>query len=65
VAITLDGLSLTSVEGRTLAADAIDAVNDFENPDRVTPKAVTASVADGTATLTLAPQSVTVLSLQE
>ena len=61
--LSFDGLSIESVNGETLYASAIDAVNTFENPDNVTPKEIEASVSGSNISVTVQPQSLTVLSL--
>ncbi|MES2221624.1 MAG: alpha-L-arabinofuranosidase C-terminal domain-containing protein [Acidobacteriota bacterium] len=60
----LTGMSITSATGETLTAPAIDSVNTFALPNSVVPKPVSANVKDSRLTLTVAPKSVTVLSLQ-
>lgn len=57
------GFAATSARGQTLAAPRIDAVNDFAHPDTVSPKPIEATMKAGALTLTLAPESVTVVAL--
>jgi alpha-L-arabinofuranosidase len=59
--LSLDGYSVQSVTGETLFASAIDAVNTFEKPNNVTPKEINARVSENTISVTVKPQSVTVL----
>ena len=59
----LAGITATSAAGETLTAPAVDSVNTFESPALVAPKPVTAKVAGGRLTLTLAPKSVTVVAI--
>jgi alpha-L-arabinofuranosidase len=61
--LSLDGYSIQSVNGETLYASAIDAINTFENPDNVTPRAIDARVLRNNISVTVQPQSVTVLSI--
>ncbi len=58
------GFKAGSATGQTLAATKIDAVNDFDHPDAVTPKAISATAKNGALALKLAPESVTVVSLE-
>jgi alpha-N-arabinofuranosidase len=50
--------------GEVLAAPAVDSVNTFAAPGTVSPKPVSAEVMDGKLSITLAPASVTVLTLR-
>jgi alpha-L-arabinofuranosidase len=63
--VTLDvpGSSARRAVGQTLTAARSDAVNTFAAPNTVAPKPVEARVKGGKLTLTLAPQSITVLVL--
>ena len=58
------GITAKSAQGETLTAGAVDSVNTFASPNTVVPKPVSPSVADGRLKLTLAPKSVTVISLE-
>lgn len=58
------GISATSAVGETLTAPRIDAVNTFDAPNTVVPKPVSARIQNGKLVLKLAPESVTVVSLQ-
>jgi alpha-L-arabinofuranosidase len=60
----LAGLTPRSAAGETLTAPAVDSVNTFEAPAAVAPKPITAKVAGGKVTLTLAPKSVTVVAIE-
>jgi alpha-N-arabinofuranosidase len=62
---TLDGVTASAAAGQTLTALNVDSVNTFEQPDAVVPKPIAAAVERGTVSLTLAPKSVTVLSIDE
>ncbi len=61
--LLLYGYSIAAVEGETLFASAIDAVNTFEKPDNVTPRTINAQIAGNTISVTVQPQSITVLAV--
>lgn len=61
--LTLDGYSISNVKGETLFANAIDAVNTFDKPNNVSPKAISPRVARNNISVTVQPQSVTVLTI--
>jgi len=61
--VALPGVSAGSAKGEVLSAPRLDSVNTFAAPNTVKPKAVTATVANGKLSVTLAPASVTVLTL--
>lgn len=61
--ISFGDFAIESVDGETLYASAIDAVNTFDNPDNVTPKEIEASVSGSNVSVTVQPQSLTVLKL--
>jgi alpha-N-arabinofuranosidase len=63
VELGVPGAKSTHARGETLAAPSVDSVNTFDKPKTVAPKPVAARSAGGKATVTLAPASVTVLSL--
>lgn len=58
------GLKARAASGQTLAAPKVDSVNDFDHPDMVSPKPVSARLDKGTLKLILPPASVTVVSLE-
>ena len=60
----LDGAALHSAHGEELTAPHVDAINTFDAPQTVAPRALSAQVTDGVLALTLAPSSVSVLELQ-
>jgi alpha-N-arabinofuranosidase len=64
VGVRLAGTRAKSASGETLTAAAVDSVNTFEAPDTVAPKPVTAKVQGDQVMVTLAPKSVTVLSVR-
>jgi len=60
----IDGPKLGAVAGRILTADALDAHNTFDAPERVRPTAFTgATLRDATLEARLPPRSVVVLTL--
>ncbi len=59
------GFAVKSAAGETLTAPEVDSINTFDQPDMVMPKAVFANVTNGNLSITLAPKSVTVLTLQK
>lgn len=62
--LPFDGNSIGSVNGETLYASSIDAINTFEQPDNVSPKPVTPDISGSTVSVTVQPQSLTVLSIE-
>jgi alpha-N-arabinofuranosidase len=58
------GMAFKSAKGETLTAPAVDSVNTFAIPGTVVPKPISATVNGGRLVLTVAPKSVTVLSLE-
>jgi alpha-N-arabinofuranosidase len=64
VKAAIAGAKFSSVAGRVLTADAVDAHNTFDAPNRVRPAAFTsATLRDATLELQLPPRSVVVLTL--
>jgi alpha-N-arabinofuranosidase len=57
--------SINNAEGETLYSSTIDAINTFEKSDTVSPKPVKLKVSKGNVSLTLNPQSVTVLLIDK
>ncbi|ESQ89731.1 alpha-N-arabinofuranosidase [Asticcacaulis benevestitus] len=57
------GLKAKSATGETLTAPKIDSINTFDNPNVVTTKAFSATARNGSLILKVAPESVTVVSL--
>ena len=64
VTASLKGVSAKFAIGEVLTAQKIDAVNTFDAPSGVTPKAFRASAAGDKLTLVLPPKSVTVVRLE-
>ena len=58
------GMAVKSAKGETLTATAVDSVNTFAASSTVVPKPVSVSVKSGRVALTVAPKSVTVISLE-
>lgn len=64
IEIPFEGHSIESVIGETLYASTIDAINTFEQPDNVSPKPVSPDVSGSNVSITVQPQSLTVLSIE-
>jgi len=62
--VSLAGVSGKSVTGETLTAPKVDSVNTFASPAAVVPKTVSLMIQNGKLVLTLAPKSVTVVSVE-
>jgi alpha-L-arabinofuranosidase len=62
--VRLSGISARTAAGETLTAAAVDTVNTFEAPNAVAPKPFSAKVQGDLLALTLAPKSVTVISVR-
>jgi alpha-L-arabinofuranosidase len=65
VGLNIKGINAKSAGGETLTASKVDSVNSFEAPNTVVPKPISAKTQDGKLTLTLAPKSVTVISVEQ
>jgi alpha-N-arabinofuranosidase len=61
----LEGGAIADAKGETLDAPAIDAVNTFDQPTRVSPQALDLETSADSVRFTVAPRSVTVLSLAD
>ncbi len=61
--LSFEGQSVVGVEGETLFAPSIDAVNTFEKPDVVSPKVIKTDLKRNNVSVTVQPQSLTVLSI--
>ncbi|HLN22200.1 MAG TPA: alpha-L-arabinofuranosidase C-terminal domain-containing protein [Bacteroidales bacterium] len=61
--LPVEGITVAGVSGETLYAPAIDAINTFEKPDNVSPKAVDVSLNGNSIPVKLQPQSLTVLTI--
>ena len=64
VELEIAGTRTKRASGETLTAPRIDSVNTFDAPDTVAPRPFTGKVSGGKAVLTLAPASVTVVTLE-
>jgi alpha-N-arabinofuranosidase len=64
VDVDITGVAVKSAKGETLTAPAVDSVNTFTAPNSVVPKPISATVKGGKLTLTVAPKSLTVISLE-
>ena len=62
--VSLAGVKATKASGQTLSAPKVNSINTFDAPNTVAPKALSAKVAGGKLTVTVAPASVTVLGLE-
>jgi alpha-N-arabinofuranosidase len=62
--LSFAGQTIAGVKGETLYASAIDAVNTFDKPDNVAPKSINADLSGSNVSVTVQPQSVTVLALE-
>jgi alpha-N-arabinofuranosidase len=59
----ITGMKAKTANGETLTAPAVDSVNNFDSPRTVVPKAAAVKLQDGKLMLSLAPKSVTVVSI--
>ncbi|MGR4862514.1 alpha-N-arabinofuranosidase [Caulobacter sp. LARHSG274] len=62
--VSLAGVKATKASGQTLSAPKVNSINTFDAPNTVAPKALSAKIAAGKLTVTVAPASVTVLGLE-
>jgi alpha-N-arabinofuranosidase len=60
----ITGMTVKSAKGETLTAPEVDSVNTFAAPNTIMPKPISATRKDGKLTITVAPKSVTVVSLE-
>jgi alpha-N-arabinofuranosidase len=63
--VSLTGVSGKSATGETLTAPQVDSANTFVSPAAVVPRAVSVNIQNGRLVLTLAPKSVTVVSVEQ
>lgn len=59
------GIRARKASGAVLTASRVDAINSYDKPDAVVPRAISARVNGGRLQVTLPPKSVTVLSITE
>ncbi len=62
--LAVPGVTASNAVGQTLSAPRIDSVNTFEAPNTVVPRPITIKGRDGKFKMTVAPASVTVVSLE-
>lgn len=60
----VSGIKARVASGETLTAPAVDSVNTFDLPRTVAPKPAVVTVHNGKPTLSLAPKSGTVISIE-
>ena len=65
VAVSLTGINAKSAAGETLTAAKVDSINNFDAPNTVVPKPISAKAQSGKLTLKLDPKSVTVVSIEQ
>jgi len=65
VDLSVAGMNAKAASGEMLTAAKVDSVNTFEAPNSVVPKAISTKAQGGKLTLTLAPKSVTVVSIEQ
>jgi len=61
--VNIAGAAVRSVAGETLTAPRVDSINTFDEPNVVAPKPLAATLDAGRLHVTLAPKSVSVLTL--
>jgi alpha-N-arabinofuranosidase len=60
----LAGIKGKSAKAATLTGAAVDSINTFESPNSVVPQPAAVKIQDGRLSLTVAPRSVTVISIE-
>ena len=65
VELSISGIAGRKVSGRTLAGEAMDAHNTFDQPDNVVPRATELKTNGDTIELTLPPGSVTTIEIRK
>jgi alpha-N-arabinofuranosidase len=65
--VTIDadtaGMTAKSASAETLTGAAVDSINTFASPNIVVPKSTAVKIQDGKLSLTVAPRSVTIVSI--
>ena len=61
----LVGVTVKAARGATLTAATVDSVNTFESPNQVIPKPAVVKIHGGKLSITVAPRSVTVVSVEQ
>ena len=64
IELNVNGTNAKSAAGQTLTAPNVDSINTFDAPKTVVPKPISGKVENGKLTLTVAPKSVTVISVE-
>jgi alpha-N-arabinofuranosidase len=66
--VTIDadmpGIMAKSASAETLTGAAVDSINTFASPNTVVPKQTAVKIQDGKLSLTVAPRSVTIVSIE-
>jgi alpha-N-arabinofuranosidase len=66
--VTIDadttGIMAKSASAETLTGAAVDSINTFASPNTVVPKPTAVKIQDGKLSLTVAPRSVTIVSIE-
>jgi alpha-N-arabinofuranosidase len=60
----LTGITAKSASAETLTGAAVDSINTFASPNTVVPKSTAVKIQDGKLLLTVAPRSVTIVSIE-
>jgi alpha-N-arabinofuranosidase len=60
----LAGITTKAASAETLTGAAVDSINTFDSPNTVAPKSAAVKIQNGKLSLTLAPRSVTVISIK-
>ena len=60
----LAGITAKSAKAETLTGAAVDSINTFESPNAIVPKPTAVKLQNGKLSLTVAPRSVTVISIE-
>jgi alpha-N-arabinofuranosidase len=68
IPVTVDadmpGITAKSASAETLTGAAVDSINTFASPNTVVPKPTAVKIRDGKLSLTVAPRSVTIVSIE-
>jgi alpha-N-arabinofuranosidase len=60
----MTGIAAKSVKAETLTGAAVDSINTFESPNSIVPKPAAVKIQEGRLLFTVAPRSVTVVSIE-
>jgi alpha-N-arabinofuranosidase len=67
--VTIDadmpGITAKAASAETLTGAAVDSINTFASPNTVVPKPAAVKIQDGKLLLTVAPRSVTIVSIEQ